>query len=140
MGLIGCGIAGLVVILCVVAFFLYMRRNPELMTDWIMTQVDSHMASDVSEQERKDLHEAYAAYVQKMKAGKANPEALRRMQRVFMSSSNNEISREQVRELTASFRQAAGLPALPPLERPEGAPAPANPRTTPAALAATPAA
>jgi hypothetical protein len=132
VGLIGCGIAGLVVILGVVALFLYMRRHPEIMTDWIMSQVDSRLASDVTEQERKDLHEAYGAYVQKMKAGNANPEALRRMQTVIMNSSNREVSREQVRELTTSFRQAAGLP---PLDRP-GTSSP--PATTPAALAATP--
>jgi hypothetical protein len=132
-GLIGCGIAGLVLILCVIAFVLYMRRNPQIMTNWIMTQVDSHMASDVTEQDRKELHDAYDAYVQKLKTRSANPEGLRRMQGVFMNGSNNEISRQQVHDLTDSFRRAAGLP---PLKRSENAPAP--PATTPAALAATP--
>jgi hypothetical protein len=114
---------------------LYLRRNPNLFTDWAMKQVDAHMASDVTEQEKKDLHDAYAAYRDKMRAGTANPEALQRMQRVFMSGSNSEITREQVRELTAAFRRAAGLA---PLTSP-GEPGPATtPSSSPGGLAPAP--
>jgi hypothetical protein len=148
-GLIGCGIAALVVVLCGVAAMLYLRRNPNLFTDWAMKQVDAHMASDVTEQEKKDLHDAYAAYRDRMRAGTANPEALQRMQRVFMSGSNNEITREQVRELTAAFRRAAGLPPLTPSGEPGQATTPSSspggiptapPGAAPASASTTPAA
>jgi hypothetical protein len=123
VGLIGCGIAGLVVILCVLAFVLYIKRNPTMVTDWAMSQVDAHMASDVTEEDRRDLHDAYDAYREKLKTGKASREGLDRVRSVFMAGSNNEISREQVHELTAAFRRAAGLPPAPTR------PAPADTRT-----------
>jgi hypothetical protein len=123
----------LVCILGFLAFVLYVRRHPTMVTDWAMSQIDSHMASDVTEQDRKDLHEAYAAYAERLRAGNANTEAMDRVRRVFMTGSNNEISRDQVHELTNAFRRSAGLP---PKDYPEsgGAPAPTPvSRTGPAA-------
>lgn len=115
MGLIGCGVAGLVVLLAIVACVLYLRRNPQVITDLAMSQVDGHFASDVTDQEKKDLHEAYAAYRERLRSGKAASEPLERVRGVFVSTGpNNEISRAQVRELTAAFRRGAGLPPLTP--------------------------
>lgn len=125
VGLIGCGVAGLVVLLAIVVCFLYIRRNPQVVTDLVMSQVDSHFAPDVTDQEKKDLHEAYAAYRDNLRSGKATPEPLERVRGVFISTgSTNEISRAQVRELTAAFRRGAGLPPLTPASTPDESPGP----------------
>jgi aspartate oxidase len=137
VGLIGCGIAGLVVILCLVAAVLYVKRNPTMVTDWAMSQVDAHMASDVTDEDRRDLHNAYDAYRDKLKTGNASREGLDRVRSVFMAGSNNEISREQVHELTAAFRRAAGLPPVP--TRPAGTQTPGASTTAVPAPALTPA-
>ena len=48
-----------------------------MVTDWAMSQVYSHMASDVTEQDRKDLHDAYDAYAERLRSGKsANTEGM----------------------------------------------------------------
>ena len=139
VGLIGCGIVGLVVLLVIVCSFLYLRKNPETITDFVMSQVDSHYASDVTEQDKADLHAAYAAYRDRLKQGKASAEPLQRMRGMFVGGgSNNQITREQVHELTAAFREAASASTGPSATAvPITPPADAS-STPPPRLAATP--
>lgn len=116
-GLVGCGIAGLALLLLVVAGFFYLRRNPQKITDFVMSQVESHYAPDVTAEDKRELREAYAAFREKMRTSarreRGSEEPFRRIQGVFMGTgSNNEITREQVHELTDAFRNAAGLPPL----------------------------
>ncbi len=101
--------AGLALLLLIVGSILYIRRNPEAIADFVMTQVESHFASDVTDQDKADLRAAYASYRRKLKTGKASAEPLQRVRTVFMTGgSRNEISRDQVHDMTAAFRDAAG--------------------------------
>lgn len=139
-GLVGCGIAGLALLLLIVAGFFYLRRNPQKITDFVMSQIESHYAPDVTPEDKRELREAYAAFREKMRSGmgtgRNSEEPFRRVQSVFMGTgSNNEITREQVHELTDSFRNAAGLP---PLKRTPLITPPASPVTPAPGPAATP--
>lgn len=127
-GLIGCGIAGLLVLLCIVGSFLYLRRNPQVMTDFFMARVDGALASDVTEREKSDLHTAYAAYRDGIQKRVPRQRSLEQIQTILMRNRTGSFSREQVRELTAVFREGAGLPATTPA--PDSAATP-GPGTTP---------
>lgn len=107
--LIGCGVFALIVAACLLALVLYLRQHPETATDFAMKQVETHYAADVTPQERADLQAAYADFRTALKEHRVPREPLERMRsRLMMGGSQNEISREQVRELMAIFRQAAG--------------------------------
>jgi hypothetical protein len=106
--LIGCGVFALVVAACLLGVILYLRQRPEALTDVVMKQVESHYASDVTAQEKEDLREAYADFRVALKEHRVSREPLDRMRTTLTVSSQNEITREQVRDLTALFRQAAG--------------------------------
>lgn len=132
MGLVGCGIAGLALLLVIVGAILYIRRNPAAVADFAMSQVESHFAAEVTDQDKADLRAAYAAYRERLQSGKASPEPLQRVKTVFMTggSRNNEITREQVHDLTAAFREAANLSSGPgeaPLRGPDVTPSPGAP-------------
>ncbi len=110
-GLIGCGVAALVILIGLIAGMLYLRRNPQAVTDYVMKQVEGNYAPDVTEAEKADLRAAYAAFRERMRQGAADTRALERIRTVVLRGGpRNEISREQVRELTAAFREAAGGP------------------------------
>ncbi|MEO8430894.1 MAG: hypothetical protein ABI592_05240 [Acidobacteriota bacterium] len=126
-GLIGCGIAALLILICLIAGMLYLRRNPQAITDYVMKQVEGHYAPDVTEAEKADLRAAYAAFRDRMKQGTANTRSLERVRGVILRGGpQNQISREQVRELTEAFREAAGSPVAP-----TPSPSPASPALTP---------
>ncbi|MEP6768586.1 MAG: hypothetical protein ABJC61_07960 [Acidobacteriota bacterium] len=129
--LIGCGIAGLLVLLCIVGSCLYLRRNPQAMTDFFMARVDSALASDVTDQERADLHTAYSAYRERLQRSGPQRRSLDQIQTILLRNRAGSVSREQVRQLTAVFREGAGLPPATPAPTPGGILAPGS--TTPAA-------
>lgn len=131
-GLIGCGIAGLLVLICIVGSCLYLRRNPQAMTDFFMARVDSALASDVTDQERADLHTAYSAYRERLRTSGPQRRSLDQIQTILLRNRAGSISREQVRQLTAVFREGAGLPPATPAPTPGGILAPGS-VTTPAA-------
>ena len=128
-GLIGCGVAALVLVAAFVAFVLYVQKNPEAITDFMMKQVEKNYAPDVTEREKEDLRAAYAAFRKTLEEGKKPPpEPMERMRGIltFGGGRSSELTREQVRELTEVFRKAAGAaPAVaPPAAAPEESSAP----------------
>ncbi len=124
--LIGCGVVALIVAACLLGLILYLRQHPEAATDFVMKQVDTHLAADVTREEKDDLHAAYAEFRAALKDHRVPREPLEGMRaRLTTSGSQNEITREQVRDLTALFRQAAGSPPTP------GASAAPSPRPSP---------
>lgn len=127
-GLIGCGVAAVVVVAAFVVFVLYVQKKPEVMTDFMMKQVEKSYAPDVTDREKEDLRAAYAAFRKVLQEGEKPPRhPMERIQRTVTFGTSGEVSREQVRELTKVFRDAAG-----------GAPA-ANPEQEgPASLERTP--
>ncbi len=125
--LIGCGILALVVAACLLALILYLRQRPETVTDVVMKQVESHYAPDVTPQEKEDLRAAYAGFRVALKERRVPREPLDRMRTtIMMSGSQNEISRDQVRQLTELFRRYA-----PPRSELESAAPLPTPRPTP---------
>ena len=112
--LIGCGVVALIVAACLLGLILYLRQHPETATDFAMKQVETHYAADVTPQEKNDLHAAYAQFRVALKEHRVPREPLEGMRsRLMVGGSQNEITREQVRDLTAVFRQAAGSRAAP---------------------------
>jgi len=124
--LIGCGVVALIVAACLLGLILYLRQHPETATDFAMKQVETHYAADVTSQEKNDLHAAYAQFRVALKEHRVPREPLEGMRsRLMVGGSQNEITREQVRDLTTIFRQAAGSRGAP------GSPSPTAPSPRP---------
>ena len=91
-------------------FILYMRRNPERMTDLMMRQVESNYASDVTPQEKEELRSAYAEFRKVLVSGHADSRWLADMRSTVLSAGpTSPVTREQVRSLTDIFRRGAVL-------------------------------
>jgi hypothetical protein len=110
--LIGCGAVALLIAVCFIAFLIYVRQRPEVLTDIVMKQVESHYAADVTAEEKQQLRSAYADFRTALREHRVNREPLDRMRTTLVSS--GEVSREQVRSLTELFRRTAGGTAAPP--------------------------
>lgn len=110
-GLIGCGVVALVGVLACVAFIFYVQKKPEAITDFMMKQIEKNYAPDVTEQEKEDLRTAYAAFRKTLEEDKKPPqEPMERMGTTLrFRPGAGHVTREQVRELTRVFREAAGL-------------------------------
>ena len=105
----GCGILGVVVLLCFIGFIVYVRSHPEAFTDFLMNRIEATFSSDVTEQDKADLRAAYAAYREKLRTKSVNSRSLDRVRVVLMrGGGGSTIGRDQVHELTAAFREAAG--------------------------------
>lgn len=113
--LIGCGVVALLLAACFIAFVIYVRQRPDALTDFVMKQVESHYAADVTAREKEELRAAYAEFRTALREHRIAKEPLDQMRATFVSKgSQNEVSREQVRELTELFRRAvAGAGAAP---------------------------
>ena len=113
--LIGCGAVALLLAVCFIAFVIYVRQRPDALTDFVMKQVESHYAADVTPGEKEELRAAYAEFRTALREHRIDREPLDRMRATFVSKgSQSEVSREQVRELTELFRKAvAGASAAP---------------------------
>jgi hypothetical protein len=119
--LIGCGVVALVLAAACLALILYARSRPEVITDFVMGQVESHFAADVTEEDKRDLRAAYAEFRAALRDRRVSREPLDRMRATIVTRGpNNEIHHEQVRDLIALFRQNAG-PAPSPAAAPPSA-------------------
>jgi hypothetical protein len=129
--LIGCGIAALLIVICFVGLILYLRQRPEAVTDVVMNQVESHYASDVTPQDKEELRSAYRDFRKALQEHRVSREPLDRMRTTLIAGPQNEISREQVRELAGLFRRAAGGAAATPASAPPPSVAAPPPRPSP---------
>jgi hypothetical protein len=129
-GLIGCGVAAILVLICIAVFLAYVRRKPEALTDLMMRQVERNFASDVTLEEKEKLRAAYADFRKRLQERRVGSEPVERL-RSILSSAGGSIGRDQVRELTQVFSGAAAPP-------PAGASSRAPTSSTPA-LAPSPA-
>jgi hypothetical protein len=127
--LIGCGVVAFVAVAVFVAFVLYVRSNPASMTDFMVKQIESHYGPDVTEEQKRDLRSAYADFRKAVVERRVSADSVRRVQLNF-SGPNSQLTAEQVRSLTASFREAASGPStspfttVPPAVSPSVTPAP----------------
>ena len=126
--LIGCGVIALILATCLVGVVLYLRQHPETFTDFVMKTAETRYAADVTPQEKADLRAAYAEFRAALKEHRVRESSEAIRSRLTGLGSQNQISREQVRDLTAVFRQAAGSRAAPgdsaPLPSPSLRPSP----------------
>ena len=126
---IGCGVVAVVLAACFIAFLIYVRQRPDVLTDFVMRQVESHYAPDVTAEEKEGLRSAYAEFRTALREHRIQREPLDRMRATFVSNgSQGEVSRAQVRDLTELFRKAVAG------EGAGAAPSPAltaSPRATP---------
>jgi len=125
--LVGCGIAALVVVLAFVALVFYVQKRPTVLTDFMMKQVEKSYAADVTEAEKQELRAAYASFKTAVEQGKAAREPMERVRVILSPGRTGEITREQVRQLTEAFREAAagsaGAPTPSPAVETEETPA-----------------
>ena len=127
-GLIGCGVAALVVLVILGGLLAYVRRKPEALTDWMMQRVASGYASDVTAAEKQRLQAAYAKFRARLQERRVPRGDLQRLQTIMSSTAMGSISRDDVRELTELFDGADA-----PRPTPAGPGAAAPPATAPAA-------
>lgn len=120
-GLIGCGVAAIVVLVLLAVFLAYARRKPEALTDLMMGQIERNLAPDVTVEEKQKLREAYGGFRKRLQARRVGPEPMERLRAILSSAARGSIGPEKVRELTAVF-EAAGAAAGPPSARPAGSP------------------
>jgi hypothetical protein len=126
VGVIGCGAAAVVVVLLVIAAFLYFSRRPETMFDIMMSAVEANFAPDVTEEDKRELREAYAQFRTALREKRVDKERLQDLNRVIRIRSGEPISREKVHRMTEFFREAAkGSRA--PANLPTAVPLPATP-------------
>jgi uncharacterized membrane protein len=111
--LIGCGVVALLAVAVVAAFVVYVNRNPASMTDFMMKQIEKHYGPAVTEEQKRDLRNAYADFRKAVVERRVAPDSARKIQLNF-SSASPELTAEQVRSLTASFREAAGVESSKP--------------------------
>ena len=104
---IGCAGAGLLAILCVAAFFAYVRRHPETATDVMMGQVEKRYASDVTSEDKERLRASYQEFRRGLVAKRYGPEPLERVRSILSGSARRQITRDQVLELARVFEEAA---------------------------------
>ncbi len=106
--LLGCGAVAALIAIALIATMVYLRRHPERMTDFLMKQVESNFASDVTPQEKEDLRAAYAAFRPSLVDGTASRGSLQDMRGILLSKGmRGAVSRQQVRDLTELFRRYA---------------------------------
>jgi len=114
----GCGILGVIVLICFIGFIVYVRSHPEAFTDFLMNRIEATFSSDVTDQDKADLRAAYAAYREKLRTKSVSSRSLDNVRVILMrGGGGSKIGRDQVHELTAAFREAAagrdaGVPAV----------------------------
>ncbi len=125
--LIGCGVVAVVLVAGFVALAIYARRNPGKTADLMMKQIETHYAPDVTAEEKEQLRAAYNEFRKALEQRRVSRAPLDRLRGTLLAGgSGSEVTREQVRELTREFREAAGF-----------SPAPAPPSTPPADSSST---
>lgn len=124
--LIGCGIAAFLLIAVLVGFFLYLRRNPGMMTDLMMRQIETQWGPDVTEQDKADLRAAYADFRTALNEKRVSQQGVQKIQFSLSGNRSGKLNREQVHQLTEAFRTAASGTTLPD-RTPSVAPAPTSP-------------
>src|SRR5439155_18874213 len=119
--LIGCG--GVAVLLAVgfLGLLLYLMQRPEALTDMMMKQIETRYAPDVTAAEKDGLRSAYADFRTALRQHRVSARALERIRAILVSG--GDVTRRQVGELTAAFREGAGAPA-PPVSAPGPTPSP----------------
>jgi hypothetical protein len=123
--LIGCGIVALVLAAACLGLILYARSRPEMITDFVMKQIESHYAADVTETDKRELRDAYADFRQALRDRRVSRDRLDRMRATLMTGgSQNEIHHQQVRELIELYRRGSGSGPGTPEVSPSPAPSP----------------
>ena len=120
---IGCAAAGLLAILCVGAFFAYVRRHPETATDVMMGQIEKRYAPDVTPADKDRLQSAYREFRRGLVSKRIGHEPLEHVRPILSGTARREITRDQVLELTRVFEEAVRSAG--------GAPPAATPRASP---------
>jgi hypothetical protein len=115
-----------VVVLLLIAALLYVRRRPEVMFDMMMTAIESNFAEDVTEEDKRELREAYAEFRTAMRQRRVDEDRLARLGQTFRMRAGQPVRREQVLRLTEAFRAAArsAPSSSPPAPAPTLAPVP----------------
>jgi hypothetical protein len=125
-GLIGCGVAAILVLILMAVFVAYVRRKPEALTDLMMGQIERSLAPDVTMEEKEKLSTAYAGFRKRLQEQRVGREPIDRLRAILSSATRGPVRREQVRELTEVFEAAsAGPGAAFSREAPAATPAPA---------------
>lgn len=115
----------LLVALGLIGIIVYMRRNPQTMTDMMMKQVETHYAADVTAEEKERLRSAYGDFKRALAQDRVPRHFYEDLRRTLLSGgTNSDVTREQVRELTDLFRRGAGAPSPPPVSTPVVSPKP----------------
>ena len=104
-GLIGCGVAALLVLVLLGGSFAYVRRHPEALTDWMMKRVENGYAPEVTAAERERLETAYGKFRARLQERRVPRADLERLRGILSSTAMGSVSREEVRELTGLFEQ-----------------------------------
>ncbi len=113
-GLIGCGVAALLVLLVLGGSLAYVRRHPEALTDWMMKRVESGHAPEVTAAEKERLETAYGRFRVRLQERRVPRGDLDQLRRILSSTAMGSFSRDQVRELTELFeRSPAPAPPTP---------------------------
>ena len=110
-GLIGCGVAALLVLVLLGGSFAYVGRHPEALTDWMMKRVESGYAPEVTAVEKDRLERAYGKFRVRLQERRVPRADLERLRGILSSTAMGSFSRDEVRELTELFERG---PAPPP--------------------------
>ena len=115
-GLIGCGVAAVLVLVLLGGSLAYVRRHPEALTDWMMKRVESGYAPDVPAAAKERLQAAYAKFRVRLQERRVSRGDLERLRTIMSSTAMGSISKEDVRQLTELFEGGAPPPTTPAAE------------------------
>lgn len=120
--LIGCGAVAVLLAAGFLGLLLYLKQRPEALTDMMVKQIESRYAPDVTSAEKEGLRSAYADFRAALREHRVSRGTLEKIRTALVSG--GDVTREQVRELTAAFREGAAAPGSAPGSTPVPRPSP----------------
>lgn len=104
--LLGCGGVAILLVAVFVGIGIYVTNKPEAVTDLLMERIRAGYASEVTEDDKAALEDAYDAFREALVARRVDKDDVERVRDAVKLG--RDVDREEVRELTRVFREATG--------------------------------
>ena len=114
--LLGCGAVAILLVAAFVGIGIYIQNKPETVTDLLMERIRSGYASDVTEDDKEALEDAYDDFREALVTRRVDKEDVERVRDAVKLG--RDVDRDEVRELTRVFREVTrrGGPGAAPVE------------------------
>jgi hypothetical protein len=104
--LLGCGGAAVLLVAALIGLGVYIQKKPTAVTDLLMERIRASYASDVTDADKSELDAAYADFRRALEEKRVRKEDMEKVRDAVKLG--RVVGREEVREMTRVFREAAG--------------------------------